>query len=277
MSKIISILMFFLLSIYSFSQDISSNTILEREIKTSGNYFWGQAIDDSLEKAKLEARNDLMSNISDNINNSPSLNSNSDIFVNGIKYASFTRGSKLRVLSYILKSDVSNILTKKEPLKVIEMKYKESTVKDSVSEQKKVKDQFNTQTTNDLTDQNEPLIVNPLQQNQVKVQVLPSKFITLSGTGNSILDSIVIIKTVDGMHRLLEQAKKQGKLMYSNRKGAFFNTDDCLILIINPDDGSIKGVLKKDGSSRINLLTKELVTSFENQFKNMVYIWVQLY
>jgi hypothetical protein len=46
----------------TYGQDATSTT-LEYKIKTSGLYYWGQAISDTLETTKIDARNELMSNL----------------------------------------------------------------------------------------------------------------------------------------------------------------------------------------------------------------------
>lgn len=250
-----------------------SNTDLEKEIKVSGKYFWGQSINDSLEKTKLDARTDMILNISATIDNNSLLNSNSDVFVNGIKYLSIPRGKKIRVIAYILKSDVSNIVNQKQSLNIIEIKYKETPVIDTITEKpnsynidlNKVKSK-NDSSNNNI---NKDKIINSDNTNQLKADTIY--------TGNVIVDKIIQSKFIDELYGVLEKEKLKGRLVYSLRSESFANIENCYIIVINPADKKIVAVLDKGNMKRKNFINNEAVSDIYNKYLNMKYIWLQIF
>ena len=268
-----------LASLTHYGQD--ANTTLEMEIKTSGRYYWGQAISDTLEVTKNDARSELMSNIFSSPDKPASLTNNSDIFVKGIRYISFPRGKKIRVLAYILKTDVLNI---QEPKKVKEMTvaeihYTESGKIKTIKESGDVPaDSLPSRPLTRDSIRESPVIMEPPVSHPESQQApgLPPETPSNLTKGGVFLEKIRQIPT-DKMTEYMNEEKYKGHLVYSRKPDSFENADQCYILVLDPVARKIIAFLDQGSRRRRDIMTGELIENANDHYQNMVLLWIQIF
>lgn len=284
---LIIVIFFILPSIYLNAQ--SELTVeKELEVKTSNNYFYGQSVGDSKEKAKQEARDDLMQTISLDIQLQTKLNVQSDIIIKGINYGIRPRGNKFLVLAYIPKDSVNN----QQPgpkLEVVQLKYTESnkTIAQSGATNSEVKEiekgTKNQQPESNQTEQPSPdnninSAFGKAKQTDENKQAL-RELNTENRTSNEAkLFAIVQKASLKEVGDELKQLKFKGILTYGQYSSETLYPDRCFLLIFNPKDGNIEAFLDKGGSiGRIDLFSNSKIDNFIQTFNNSNIIWIQVY
>ena len=206
------------------------------------------------------ARDDLMYSISRSIDKDLKSYSKSDVFVNGIKYVSFPRGSKIRVIAYILKSEVKNI--QKEPeLNVVQMNYKEDS----------------------LYKGGKDYSVGNIKENKTATKQEEIKPIENKGTNsykkiNNIIDYIIQSKNIKDISDTLMKEKLKGKVMYDAFTKSILYPEKCYLIVFDPFTGAIMAFLDKGtGKSRTNLINNILVEDFLETYNKMTIVWLQIY
>lgn len=124
-------LFLFLIIFFTFLSVLGQNQteISEIHIKRSGIFFWGQAYHVDSVQAILESRDALIAQITEEIDNDSKLNSNSDIFVQSIKYFPKELEGVFKVIAYVEKDLVQNVISENPSLNIVNIKYSDHSEK----------------------------------------------------------------------------------------------------------------------------------------------------
>ena len=230
----------------------ATNNISEKEIKTCGLYYWGQSMDFNLEQCKLDARDDLIQSISNDIPGSQKLNSHSDIFIKEINYFVKELGSKFKVVAYVRKSSVYNIIDPNKQLEVLEMKY---TEKDSVNTENETKPEVNVL----------PNIEEKKEPEYKKLQLPP------------ILLKAITYKNINDLYPFLKSEKMKGTLVYSFNQSSFNSSPEKFYTIIfDVDSGEVYAIVDNKSNPQINIISNSAYNDSGLKSKKINNLWIML-
>lgn len=286
------IFIYFLFSISitnCFAQTVS-NQDMERKIKTTDLYIYGESTYENQDDAISEAKRVLITKI---LEFEPSLFSKNDLIINAVRDSkdviSMPRGIKYRAIAFILKSEIQEIgkisLTDQERnIPVKEHKISESFKQEeekhlplnSQSQSDPIKFVNKTQNDSEVICQSKEQIINTNDINQVSDlkndKAKDDSFGQTFSNGIELLKYIISVKDANILSKLFEEQKHKGMLVYGGKNSMLF-PDKCY-LVVYSRDGIVKAYLDMGNSSRKNLITGEY-ESLEN-YKDIPYIWFQV-
>lgn len=256
---------------------LSQNTPSLKDIKRSGKYYSGDGYDTDTIKAREAARTDLMANISKQIKDVNSLNGKSEILVKYIQYLVKPLGEDgyVKVVAFVLVENVIRIIKDKKPLVVTEMKYtEEKTPPEKEELQNKPttvpdkKEESQNKPTMVFDEKTEPRDIAPDAKNEMAPLVQ-----------NTLLERLVACDTSIELGRILEKEKSNNKLIYSVSEAFRKNNspENFYIVLINPDTKKIVSFFNMGNSERKDLKYGKKSVSIENDAKNLIQVWVQLF
>jgi hypothetical protein len=251
-----------LLMLLNSAKLISQNQLGEIEIKRSGKYFWGQAYNTDSNIAKVDARNNLMDQISAQISNSTILNTNSDLMVKSIKYIYKPVEELIKVIAYVTKVDVTNIIKTSQPLIIRELKYTEAKTN---TNNKRPSDEPNFQPENKT-------VVN-------KAESISKENITSPQIENTLIDQLIACNNGDQLRRLLKKEEDKNTLIFNWDSKTYRKTvssENFYIVLIDPKDNIIIAFLDKGESERKDLKNGQRIINIGAEYLNMIQIWIQL-
>lgn len=241
-------------------------------IKTGGDYYWTQIIDDTFDIAKAEARTELIYQISQELKDIKEIDLKTDVNIDSIGYLTFERGPKKRVVAFVLKKYIKNI-HESHTLNVIQLNYTESSLnatqilKDTISVVKKVEEA------------NKTVVEEP--QNIVNAATSMEKTVNtsqISDNTEDIIGFIINSKYVADIEKVMQQKKYQGTINYGVLKTSTLYPERCYLLVFDPANGEIKALLDKGSSNiRFDLITKKDVETFLQTYNKMNIVWIQIY
>jgi len=242
--------------------DESSARAKEREIKTSGEYLYGESVANTKAEAIKLAKSILASEINKEILTRQDWQFAKEISAKDVEYAvesiDLARGSKMRAIAFVRKDGIEAIFDKSKAPKVsLEDK---KTEKETTP--KKTQEIPNTAVQDTLA------INGGVPDTPVTVQI-PS-------TNNPILDELLACKTVREAGVVFENYKKKGKLVYG-KTGTNLSSDNSWLLIYNQSGEIIAFLDKGQGSTRRNLLTGEQVSTQSFNTVNTAQVWFQIF
>lgn len=241
---------------------VSQNQPGEREIKLSNKYFWGQAYNTDSSMAMLGARDDLMSRISKQISNSGTLNGKSDLMVKSIRYMYKPIEELTKVIAYVTKEDVTNIIENKQPLIVSEMKYTEVSTAMNV--------------TNPVEKPTLPIEKKTIDQ---KTDPIVKKDILSSPTEYTLIVRLIACNEGDELHSLLKSEENKNTLIFNWNSKSYrksVSSENFYIVIIDPNKNRIVAFLDKGKSERKDLKNEQRKINIEAEYQNMIQVWIQL-
>jgi len=236
--------------------DESAARAKEREVKTSGDYLYGESVANTKAEAIRLAKSILVSEINREILTRKDWKYPKQISANDVEYAvesvDLARGSKIRAIAYVRKDGIEAIFDKgKAPVESLTDK-KEST-------QKTPQEPAQVFTVIDPT--SEP------KKEEKPVQTPPVS------TNNPVLDEILRCKTANAASDVFENYRKKEKLRYG-RSGTNLTDENSYLMIYNQAGEIVAFLDKGQGSTRKNLLTGEQVSAHSfNAFQ----IWFQIF
>ena len=241
---------------------LSQNIITEKEIKKTGNYYFGDAYDTDTLKAKLSARDNLMADISKKIPNNNSLTGKSEILVNAIQYLIKTLyDGSYKVIAFVPVDNVSKIIQGKEELAVAEIKYTEA--QSSINEPEILDKEKTIQVTTNFSNSNDTDVAD-------KIVIQES---------TTLLEQLVACNTSDELLVLLVKGKSNNSLIYSASE-AFRKINSSVnfyVVIIDPSTNRIVSFFDKGKTERMDLKKGSKLMGINNDTKNMTQVWIQLF
>jgi len=234
---------------------VSQNQPNQLEIERSGNYFWGQAFNIDLIQTKLEARNDLMYRISNQLLNYSELNTKFDLMNKYIKYFHKPVEEYTKVIAYISKADVQNIIKNSDSLK-------QNQIKDSVDKISNYNENKKARTTLQLVDK-------PLEK----------KSESSAPVENELLIKLISCNTSDELYDLLIKEKHKNTLIFSWNSKSYENSassENFYIVLIEPSDKHVIAFLEKAKSLRNDLKNTLKNVNIKHEYLNKIQVWIQL-
>jgi len=242
---------------------LAQNAPSLRDIKTSGKYYSGDAYDYDTIKAKDAARNELMSDISKKIQNVNSFNGKSEILVKYIQYLVKRLGDDgyTKVVAFVPVENVTRIIENKELLLVTEIKYTEAQ-----TSSKKERSQIKPTTVSD--EKGEVQNTEPDTKNDI-VPSVPS----------TLLARLVACNTSVEIGKILEKEKSSNTLIYSISEAfrKINSSENFYIVLIDPDSKKIMFFFDKGSTERKDLKYGKKAMSIDNDAKNLIQVWIQLF
>jgi hypothetical protein len=241
---------------------LSQKTITEKEIKRTGNYYFGDAYDTDTLKAKLSARDNLMADISKKMPNNNSLKGKSEILVNAIQYLiKPLYDSSFKVIAFVPVDNVSKIMQGKEELAVAEIKYTEA--QSSINEPEILDKEKSIQVETNVSNSNDA---------DVKDEIVLQESTTL-------LEQLVACNTGDELHGLLVKGKSNNCLIYSASEAfrKINSSENFYIVIIDPNTNIIASFFDKGKTERKDLKNGSKLMGLKNDTKDMTQVWIQLF
>lgn len=248
--------------------DESTARAKEREIKTSGNYLYGESVADTKEEAVKLAKSILVSEVNKEILTRKDWQFAKKISAKDVEYSvesiDLARGSKIRAIAFVRKDGIEVIFDKaKAPnVNLIDKKAEKALTQNGLQE-------FAV-----TVPTHEP------SSTPVATPTLTTKFDEIESpqtspipTNNLVLDEILICKTIKEVSAVFENHKKKGKLVYG-RTGTNLSSENSYMMIYNQAGEIVAFLDKGQGSTRKNLLTNEQVSP--HSF-NASQIWFQIF
>jgi len=264
MKQLIQLCLMILLAFPAMAQqpaDESAARAKEREVKTSGDYLYGESVANTQAEAVRLAKSILVSEINREILTRKDWQYAKQITANDVEYAvesiDLARGSKMRAIAYVRKDGIEAIFDNKGKAPAV-------SLTDKKVEKEPTQTKPEEQTAQELA-VTEPTPVQE-QAEEMPVQSPPAS------TNNPVLDEVLLCKTVREASDVFENYRKKGKLMYG-RTGTNLAAENSYLMIYQA--GEIVAFLDKgQGSNRKNLLTGEQVSA--HSF-NALQIWFQIF
>lgn len=253
---------------------LSQHHLSEKEIIRSGKYFWGRAVSVDSILAKQEARDELMLQISNNIDLPDELNEKSEIFINYISYFVKPVEELSRAIAYVPIENVTKVINNNAPLLITPMKYSEA----QTSSKERVDDN-NSSSEIDI----QKITTSGGNQNIIsKSPEIINKKEEYNGATNTLLDRLIDCDNGSELGRILIEEESLNNLIYNVNSAAFRSkniSENFYIVIIDPSNNEIISFFDKGSSNRKdyknNNDNKSL--SIESDYKNMIQIWIQLF
>lgn len=298
--KIVMFLKYTMLCIFGLCWTLPLFSQSEIDVKTSAKYYWAQVVGDTEDQVKKESRTELIFQITLDIGKQNNLNLQSDIFIHSIKYLTFPRGPKVRVVAYVLKDQVSNIQAGHK-LDMIELHYTEANspeivkseesnnIEPEVYEQqsdnkKKVAERMNESGSEETITNKVPekimekIIVEDAKPALLKTENTMSPVYYNFDDKNDLINFLVKTNNIADIADIMKKQKYKGMLNYGKFNSSTLYPERCFLLVFDPTNGYIKALLDKGSTEkRLDLLTNKEVDRFLELYNNMNIVWIQIY
>jgi len=282
MKNIITTLLiaFFTVTLLAQQIDDTANRALEREVKTSGGYLYGEAVANIKDEAIQLAKSDLLSEIKKEANNHSTWKYES-IHVKNIDFHTdmieLMRGSKFRVIVYIKKSIVADIFDNKTLNNTQEKKNPQSEKDQSILNSNNI--QVETleimPTTVTVSNQDSEKFNSGVEEAAITSLEAP---LTTTDIGNymnsdSLLDKILNTRTMPEIQKILDSNKRNGKIASGTMNKLI--ASEKAYLVVYQKTGEIIAILDKGSTTRKDLLSGEI--KGKEILENNQVIWFQLF
>lgn len=251
---------------------------LEREIKVSGKYLYGEAVGNTKDEAIKMAKSALLSEINKEAVTHPEWQFAKTIQANGVEYNTdmidLMRGNKFRVIAYIKKDNIAVIFGNKAPeIKLTDKKVQHGKELPATQPQKT---------------QSEVVQIIPIpafveekvqpKKEEIKVPVLEnSQNMPVSdnhmNTGD-ILEQIVAAISFSEIQKILDANKRKGKVVSGTIDK--LTAPEKVYLIVYRKTGDIVAILDKGSNASRKDLRSGEIKGKEILEQNQV-IWFQLF
>lgn len=261
------------------SDDETAKRAMEREIKTSGNYLYGEAVADTKEEATKAARTALLSEINQEIVNNRDWQYAKSIQAKDVEYNAdlidLMRGNKYRAIAYIKKDNLEVVFDDKAP--EINLSDKEEPEKKKENEKKPEK--------------KEEVVVEEVKAEVEKVEIAPvvEEVAPVAPVApempkdeekeyyyknNDLLGQIVRAPSAREVNKILADNKKNGKAMYGAMES--LSNPANAYLVVYKKSGELVAILDKSSQdARRDLITGEM--KGKDIYTGNQVIWFQIY
>ena len=247
--------------------DESAKRALEREIKVSGNYLYGEAVGNTKDEAVNMAKNALVSEINKEALNHPEWQFAKSIQANDVEYETdmidLMRGNKFRVVAYIKKDNLTAVFqdNKTPEVKLAdkkEIKQEKQQPIATLATSAPVNSVEETATVVPKTSKSQPSV----------------KATETANNYGDLLEQIVSAGSLREIQTILVANKKKGKASYGTMDK--LTAPEKAYLVVYKKTGEIIAILDKGSSVNRKDLLSNKVLEKEIVEQNQV-IWFQLY
>jgi hypothetical protein len=227
---------------------------LEREIKVSGDYLYGEAICNTKEEAIEMAKIALVSEINKEVMNHPGWQFTRPVQVKdvepNINIIDLMRGSKFRIITYVRKDNITIVLNNKtQENKLPNETEKPKETRSVIQEQK-------------------------IQTASVPEKKLSAPVVSNYNDTNNLLDQIVAATSMPEIRKILDTSKRKGKVVSGTIDT--LTTPEKAYLIVYKTTGEIVAILDKGSDTNRKDLISGEIKGKEIQTQNQV-IWFILF
>ena len=259
--------------------DEATKRALEREIKVSGNYLYGEAVGSTKEEAVTMAKSALLSEINKEAVNHPEWSFAQTIQANGVEYNTdmidLMRGSKFRVIAYIKKDNIQVVFDNKTPeIKIENKKDTQEKTQTPINQAQKTQAEIlqATPAPASVEETEQPKVEEPTAS--VPEETLYVPVIDNHTNTSDLLEQIKATKSMPEIQKILDKNKRMGKVVSGTIDK--LTTPEKAYLIVYNKTGEIVAILDKGNSdSRKDLLSGE-IKGKEIQTQNQI-IWFMLF
>ena len=239
----------------------------ERDIKTSGRYYYSECSAFDVADAKECALRDLTQIvIIDMIKQS--IKSDDIEMKNAMEMraqtAALNQTGKIRILAWIEKDKVqedSEPTQTSEPTVDVEQISTTTTIAETRTEIETVPAPVSTPHSTQISTEAETV---PEPELATKPDI----------STNPLVRDLATCETFEQFRRMADGLRRQGKIVYGTNKIAFTNLENCMVAVFTSEQKLI-ALLDKGQNSRIDFLTGKTVQDLEKQFVGNVFYWVQ--
>ncbi len=299
---------FLLFPLFGIAQDANEaeKRAIEREIKTSGDYLYGEAVANTKDEAVKAAKSVLVSEINKEILNNHEWQFAKSIQAKDVEYDTdmidLMRGNKFRVIAYIKKDNLEVVFHDKSP--EIKLSDKKETKASKKKEEKEVKETVavaeapavkeETVSVAEIAPAEEIVVIEeaiPVSETIVATvtEEVPSNVVETAVPvamesavlekeyyykGDDLLGKIVKAPSAREVNKILADNKKNGKAMYGNME-SLMNPENAYIIVYKRT-GEIVAILDKGShSSRRDLISGEMKN--KDIYTGNQVTWFQIY
>ena len=247
--------------------DETAKRALEREVKTSGTYLYGEAVANTKDEAVTAAKSALITEINKEILNNYDWQFANTIHAKDVEYYSdmieLMRGNKFRVIAYVKQENLTAIFHNYETPEI------ELTDKDVYPlEPEKIPQVQPVEATASVMVSEKPQIANTTETSNQQSTVVNTT------SDGDILGQIVRASSPRQIQNILDSNKKNGKAAYGTMDKLI--QPEAAYLVVFSQSGTIVAILDKGNTG----LRKDLIsgaTYGREIFNNNQVIWFQLY
>ena len=228
----------------------------EREIKMSDSYFYGEGTDFEEAVARQLAIDELVLQVSEVIGKSEKKDEILQSVKTRAKIAQIQITGRKKMIAWIEKTGINSpALPEKQTSEI------------------NVKPEKQIETPAKAQNESLPVIVrNEAIQNESPNEV---NFETQSPKFRDTALELSKSKTFQQFYRIAETFKRQGKLIYGNKKTSFANPEKCLIAVFSPE-GTLVALFDEGKDVRKDLLSGKTVQDPEQYYKENELFWIQI-
>ena len=283
--RYIIIFLFSFTSFLGYGQDLLPKE-QEREIKTSGKYFYSECSAFDVAEAKECALRDLTQIIIiDMIKEA--IKTDEVAMKNSIEMqaqmAQLNLTGRIRILAWIEKATIDpdqtstpETISTTNPAQTIQ----ETTSATNPAQTTTPETTNPVQTTPETTTTTNPVQTIPETTNPVQTTTLtatepvPASKPDLSTITNPVVRDLANCETFEQFRRLADGLRRQGKVVYGTNKTSFGYPEKCLVAVFTPEQKLI-AFLDAGQNSRIDFLTGKSIQNVEQQFNGNILYWIQ--
>jgi len=288
----LTVVLLFLALMNVYGQEILPRE-LEREIKTSGKYYFGECADFDEIEAKSCALNELTQAVIVSLMQQ-ALSEKKDNLMSDLEMRANTARvqmtGRIKILAWIEKD---KLFTKDSEPKLEPQPQPVSEPNKGINPIAEPTPQPQPQPVPQPEPQPEPVPIpqpepQPMQQPEPDKGIDPlaeptpqpapepisSENSSLPVFSDPIVQNLASSGTFSQFQRYAENLKRQGKIIYGIRKTAFLKPDNCYIAVFS--SGTMIALLGEGNSSRVNFLTGETIQNPEQFYNGNQIIWIQI-
>lgn len=269
----------FFITAFLFFNMLFSQEVSQKEIKRSGLYYHYQSYDELESKAKETARRALMSLVTQEVLGIDMSNI-SKVYLNHIKYFVLPMQGEIKVIAYVLKTDITNDEFKEKELKIVEVK--DTSIENENEKPKIVNRNVSMDSSKEILDveyKSEKVVVankNADNINKETGQITAIETDTNKSKALSILEQLVTCTTNQELYNKLRRFNLEGKLRFVWNTKEYrkkMSSDNFNIVLVSNETKEIIAFLKKN--SLTNLKDNNHISKSEfNQYKQ---VWIEMF
>lgn len=256
---------------------------LEREVKTSGNYLYGEAVANTTAEAVKMAKSALVSEINREVLNNNDWQFAKIIQAKDVEYyvemINLIRGDKFRAIAYIKKDNLIAVFQKDKTPEVKLSDKKASSPNLEKLQQEAVQVTMTVPATQDVQVVETAVQVETSEKQQPKVAVeMPASQIVVANqqTTNEgdLLEQIVSATSLSEIQTILISNKRKGNVVYGTMDKLI--QPEAAYFIVYKQTGEIVAILDKGSdNARMDLISKE--KKGKEIFNSNQVIWFQIF
>ena len=263
----------FLTPFIGYGQDILPKE-QEREIKTSGKYYYSECSAFDVAEAKECALRDLtqivLIEMVKEVIKSDEVTMKNSIEMRA-RTARLNLTGRIRILAWIEKNNVQMDTTAQTQAMTSTIDPAQTTTPVTASTTNQEQEMESTPVSTSISTQ----ISTTQSKEEIVSEPEPAIKSDLSVIDNPVVRDLANCDTFEQFRRMADGFRRQGKIVYGTNKTAFINPENCLVAVFTPEQKLI-ALLDTGQNSRIDLLTGQTIQNLEQQFTGNILYWIHV-